>query len=498
MLAKLFNGALLNILNILIQLVLGLYLFREMLIYFGAQDFGLWSMMMAMLAHIALFEFGLGGLISRVVSQSNDLDGVSQKSVVTTCYVMICSVSALFFISSVLGASLYTSSNQALSFEMKDNSLFYVCLLLSLNFTLNFISGAIQAFLIAKFHMRFINAVRLMTNIMRMIAVLTSIHYELSLEMIAVIFVCSALFELLCRAIYSYENGIRELLSLESLSKKAAIYISHRASRYFFMQMAFYVRNNSAVLFSGALLGPSAAVTWRIVGRLMEIYVEITSSINYLLTPYFSRFIHQRQQEVILKFKVSLLVTSSISALILFNIFQHSEWFLGVWLGEYPPITIESLQLLAIGFCLVNMQGPCTSMLIAKDKYQIMSYISIGELVLTLVLMPILMNLYGNIGAAYALLCAHTVIWAMYVPWIMAKQLSLSLSSYYLCLAAPTLLVWLVFQAFDLCSNWLLSATHVPYIVNFIALEITLVVAVLVIAYRVLVSSTQEMRQIES
>ncbi len=400
MLSKLFNGALLNILNILIQLVLGLYLFREMLVYFGEQDFGLWAMIMAMFAHIALFEFGLGGLISRVVSQSGEIDGITKTSAVTTCYVMILGISALFFTFSTLATYLYVNSHYSVSFEMKDNSLFFVCVLLSANFTLNFISGAIQAYLIAKFHVKFINSIRLLTNVMRMIAILISIHYQLSLEVIALMFVFAALFELMCRAIYSYENGIRQLISFPSLSRQAVVYISRRASRYFFMQMTFYVRNNSAVLFSGAMFGPSAVVTWRIVGRLMEIYVEVASSINYLLTPYFSQFIHQKQQQVLNKFKVSLLITTSMSALILFNIFQHAEWFLDIWLEDYPTITLESLRVLAIGFCLVNMQGPCTSMLIAKDKYQAMSRISIGELILTLVLMPILMTTFGNVGAA--------------------------------------------------------------------------------------------------
>ncbi len=137
-------------------------------------------------------------------------------------------------------------------------------------------------------------------------------------------------------------------------------------------------------------------------------------------------------------------------------------------------------------------------MLIAKDKYQAMSRISIGELILTLVLMPILMTTFGNVGAAYALLCSHLIIWGGYVPWLMTRKLQMPISSYYLCLITPTLLVWLIFQAFDLFATWLLTTMNTPYIVNFVALEVTLIAAVLIIAYRTITQSHLEVSHIHS
>ncbi|MCP5077262.1 MAG: hypothetical protein GY951_04305 [Psychromonas sp.] len=72
------------------------------------------------------------------------------------------------------------------------------------------------------------------------------------------------------------------------------------------------------------------------------------------------------------------------------------------------------------------------------------------------------------------------------------------ISSYYLCLITPTLLVWLIFQAFDLFATWLLTTMNTPYIVNFVALEVTLIAAVLIIAYRTITQSHLEVSHIHS
>ena len=52
MLKILVTGALYNIVNILAQILLGLVVFREMLLHFGEADFGTWSLLFAILAHV--------------------------------------------------------------------------------------------------------------------------------------------------------------------------------------------------------------------------------------------------------------------------------------------------------------------------------------------------------------------------------------------------------------------------------------------------------------
>ncbi|WP_394143347.1 MATE family efflux transporter [Vibrio atypicus] len=482
MIEKLVKGAVFNIANILLQVVLGLFVFREMLHYFGEQDFGTWSLIMAILAHIALFEFGLGAMISRMVSIEDK--ALDNKAILSTCFVVINSIASVFIVvSTIVSFIIYEYSYDYSSF-VSGESLAIVVLLLSANFCMNFASGAYQAYLVGKFYVGTVNSVRFIANLARSMLILLAIYYDLGIVSIAMVFFSVALFELICRITFSYKAGLSGEIAISCVSRSAFAYILTRAFRLIFLRMNDYTRNNSAILFSGVMLGTVAVVPLRISGRLMEIYVEISTSVNYLLTPYFSKFISNDSREMSSKFQVSILVASGLSLIIFGNMWLHAEWFLGIWLNEFSPVTLTSLKVMAIGFCVANMQGPCTALLIAKDEYQTISYLTISEMCLTLVLMPIFISQYGVLGAAYALTTSLCIARAMLQPILVSRKVSLSWRRYYGLLAAPIIVVFILFQFISLSADLVTSFSALPYFVNFITLEVALLSTVLLLIYK--------------
>lgn len=481
MLNKLVTGAVFNIANIMLQVILGLFIFREMLHYFGEQDFGLWSLVMAILAHIALFEFGIGAMISRMASIEDDK--VDKASILSSCFVIINSIAILFVIISVAASfsvSAYTGHTAFASSE----SVGLVTLLLAANFCMNFSSGAFQAYLVGKFYVGTVNSIRFIANLGRSLLILLAIQLELGITSIAAVFCFIAAFELLCRVIYSYKAGLASDVSVSNLSREALVYIRIRAFRLIFLRMNDYTRNNSAILFTGALLGTVAVVPLRISGRLMEIYVEVSTSVNYLLTPYFSKFISEDNKAMAAKFQVSIIVASCLSLFIFGNMWIHAEWFLGVWLKDFSPVTLTSLKVMAIGFCIANMQGPCTALLIAKDEYKTISYLTMSEMCLTLVLMPILISIYGVIGAAYALTISLCLARGLLQPILISKKMNVPIMRYYRLLLIPAAGMFLLFKLVGLTAEALTYALSFPYLANFIALESAILSLALILIYK--------------
>jgi O-antigen/teichoic acid export membrane protein len=427
LLKKLISGAIFNVGNVVLQVVLGLFVFKYMLSYFGDHDFGQWSVIMALLAHVTLFEFGLNSVISRQVSILNvSLD--ERVKILSTAFLSIATLGGIFLLLCISAGLWFYFSSASLTFD-DGTPILLISALLAFNFFFIFISGGLQSYLIGQFIVNTVNTIRLIVNLARSLGIVTVLYMGLGITGVAVVFFAAALIEFLARFYYSIKSGLLNEIDIKLVDMATFNYLKSRGARLIFLRINDYIRNNSGILVCGALIGSSAIIPLRISGRLMEIYVEVLSSINYLLTPYFSKFIED-ESDFNKKFVISTMVSTTVSLFIYINIVEHGEWFLGVWLGSYSPITLEALFVLALGFALANMQGPVTAMLIAKDRYKTISLLSRCEIGITIIGMYVLVTEYGVIGAAYAVTLSLILTRGILQTIIVCNLLSIPLTHY--------------------------------------------------------------------
>lgn len=427
LLKKLITGAVFNVGNVVLQVVLGLFVFKYMLSYFGDNDFGQWSVIMALLAHVTLFEFGLNSVISRQVSVLN-VSRNERVKVISTAFLSIVTLGGIFLLLCISAGLWFYFSDDSLTFD-DGTQILLISALLAFNFFFIFISSGLQSYLVGQFIVNTVNTIRLIINLARSLGIVTVLYMGLGITGVAVVFFVASLVEFLARYYYSIKSGLLNEIDLKLVDMATFNYLKKRGARLIFLRINDYIRNNSGILVCGALIGSSAIIPLRISGRLMEIYVEVLSSINYLLTPYFSKFIDD-ESDFNKKFIISTMVSTSVSLFIYINIVEHGEWFLGVWLGSYSPITLEALFVLALGFSLANMQGPVTAMLIAKDRYQTISLLSRCEIAVTLIGMYIFVTEYGVIGAAYAVTLSLILTRGIFQTIIVCKLLSIPMTYY--------------------------------------------------------------------
>ncbi len=466
---KVISGAVLNITNLVVQAVLGLFVFKEIFTFFGEQDFGRWTVIYALLAHISLFEFGLGMVITRQISLA-EYCAEKRKRKLSTAFYMLLSVAMIFLLLFVLCAVLYhlTDNNQYFS---DGTSILLVASLLALNFFLGFISGGIQAFLIGEFKVKTVNIIRFIVNLYRALGVIGGLHLGFGIIGVASVFFSSSLIELLCRYYFAVKIKFKTEISFAQVDLGAFKYIKERGMRFVFLSINDYVRHNAGILLTSLLMSAVVVVPLRISGRLMEIFSQVLGSVNLLLTPYFSKFITSDNNNFNRKFEISLVISSLISLTIYFNILAHGEWFLNIWLGSYPEVTLDALFILAIGFAVANMQSPVNSVLLAKDHYKTLSYLSLAECVLTLAMMLVFISQFGVIGAAYALSISLLLIRGILQPILVCRVLSISIYRYIAPSLAVALLLLVFFKGIQWGAEVIEKSYSLGYVFSYLALE---------------------------
>ncbi len=428
MIKVLVSGFVFNILNILIQVVLGMLVFREMYIHFTEGDFGRWTLLFAILAHVSLFEFGLGSLISKLIPLL-DKDKINLHHFAASIASILGIGGGFLFV--VICISLIILSSPSLMQFDSDVSLSMLLLLLAINFIATFQAGAFQAYLTGKFKVGALNLIKAVVNIGRALLIIYLLNSGFGVLSVGFVFAGAALVQIVLLYFVSVRNGFNQDFSFSLCNLEAFRYIVKRGSKLVFMRLNGYIRNNGAILVCGYMLGAAALVPLRIASRLIEIYGEISTSLLYVLTPYFSSLTMGEASQYNKSFLISITCSSLLSSIIFLNMYFLGEWFLNLWLGEVPADTFSILITLAAGFCFANCQAPTGSMLISKNKNDfIMSLATLEIVVFCLAIYP-LVTKFGVIGSAYATLLSLLVSRGLFQPWIATKTLSLSLSRYF-------------------------------------------------------------------
>ncbi|WP_371194974.1 polysaccharide biosynthesis C-terminal domain-containing protein [Glaciecola sp. SC05] len=466
MLRTLVTGAAYNIINILVQVLLGLIVFREMLLHFGEKDFGSWTLIFAILAHISLFEFGLGSLISKLVPVLSGDHAKVNKSYFSTAFFSM-SIIAVFFLVLIAVIALFIEQS-TIEFE-SSISFGALIFLLGVNFVFLFHTGAFHAYLSGSFKIGRLNAVRLTVNITRALVIIYLLQTGYGVIEVAIVFAFTSVAEFCLLLALSIRAGIKNSLDVKTCNRESLHYVIKRGSKLLFLRVNSYTRNNAAIIVCGLILGPILIVPLRIAGRLMEIYVEISTSLNYLLTPYFSSLSLGEESELNKNFLISIVCSTLLSVIIFLNIVCFGNWFLTLWLGDVPKYTNEILHLLAIGFCLANSQGPCNSILISKDKDKALMLLCITEVVVLLTLLFPATQHFGVTGAAGSVLISMLVSRVLVQPIIVCNVLNISYLKYLASILIPlsicSLSLYLLYEAVMLLE---LNSEHLSAISFFI------------------------------
>lgn len=482
MLEKLLSGIIFNIFNVIVQVFVGLLVFRELLAYMGEDDFGVWAVIIALVSQIKLLQFGLGAIVSRETSRLSDNKGnLHAKVVVSTAFVILASIGFVFSVTFILNAYFWLDNDFKI-FLHDRCSVFFIVVFLVFSQVFGFFGGGFSGYLSGKFCFNILNAIKISFSFFRLLLVFIVICFDAGVVYIAAVFAFVALLEVTMMLFFSWRVGLHHDFNISLVTWNSVKQVMSSGGLFFPMRVNDYIRNNSAVLMTGYLSGPASAVPIRLSGRLMEIYVELAVTLNFVLTPYFSNLKENVSSDFNKNFRISLFFSSVLSSFIFFNIFILGEWFLKFWLGDVPKDTWGVLQILLFGYVIANIQSPVSSMMIAKGRYKYLSMLSVMETLLTLSLMPLFIVSDGAVGAAKAVVVSLVLVLGVVQPLVVSRIIKMSLVKYFYpivigCLASG----FFVFSSFLIVGFFVFDDTLMPFV--FIFVEVFFVFFVVFMVY---------------
>lgn len=181
------------------------------------------------------------------------------------------------------------------------------------------------------------------------------------------------------------------------------------------------------------ILAGSASIALFSVGMVIEGYVwTIASSLGFLFLPKVSRLLSRDERgEIGVLFVRIGRIQLFIVGLIVSTFFILGKEFMGLWVGnEFHDSYYIALLLIAPSLITLTQDIGNTT-LIAENKVKYRSYASIIVAAISMTLSPLLIPIYGPIGAAMAICIGNTVGLVFYMNVIYQRVLGLNVVDFF-------------------------------------------------------------------
>lgn len=396
---------------------------------FGAERFGLITIVWALVGYFSIFDLGLSRAITNSVSKHLALsDNQGANTAALTGCLMVFTLGllvggAVFFGASVISTVLVKHSNDLLS-ETRDC---FAVVALSIPFVM--ISNAFIGILEA--HQRFdkINVVRLVLGVSNFLLPVLIVMAQMGLVEVAELILFSRLsavvvYLFMCRRYCQFRlnpinlrrSAVAELFSFGSWIALANI-ISPLAS-----QIDKFIIGTLVPLASVAFYTMPA----ELIGRLFVIPAAITA----VLFSSFSRGYKDDRNAQNLRFSKAIDLAYVLTVIPTASILFFSNSILSGWLGDdFARTSASCLQFLAIGFLANSIARVPYTYMQSNGRPDLATKINLMELPIYVAGLYIAVKQFGIVGAAYAFALRTSIdliLLAVGARYVSAKKLSIS------------------------------------------------------------------------
>lgn len=457
-------GAFLSYISIVLNNIIGLLYMPFMLRMMGQEEYGLYSLVVSVVAYLTVLDLGFANAIVRYTAKfraENNID--EQYKMFGMFFILYCGIGIIAFI---IGLGLYYNVDTLFSSTMNLEELSKVrimMLLMVFNVAITFpmsIWGAIITAYEDFVFQKMINIARIILNPIVMI-ILLSIGYK-AVAMVAVITIFN-ISTLCINAWYCY-NKLHIKVKFSRFKwgfiKEVSVY-----SFWIFLNVIMdriYWSTGQFVL--GIFVGATAVAVYAIAIQLQHIFMSFSTAISGVFLPKVTAMVTKDNNDEAVSdlFIRTGRIQYLIMAFILFGFILFGKQFIVLWAGRdyedsyiiallfFIPLTIPLIQNLGITILQARNQMKFRSLL-----YLTIALCSLG------VSIP-LSKLYGGIGCAIgtalALIMGQIVVMNIYyykkvhinIPRFWYEIVKMSVFPVLL-----TLAVWILLQ-YILLDSWLL------------------------------------------
>ena len=428
---RIAQNVLSNWLALAITTVVGFFLSPLVVHYLGNLTYGVWVIVMSLVAYMNLLDLGLRGAVTRFVSKGTAQHDHEESSRVVSGALWI----RLWISLAVVGAGLIFSIALnhifVIPLELRQPARIAV-LVTAVSVALNLWCGVFAGVLVALHRYDLTSSVSILQTCVRaagIIFLLRSGHGILALAIwelctssaanAAIIFLCFRIYPRL-KVVFSRPDR-PTLTKLWNYSLYA--FLINVAS-----QVVYYTDN----LVVGVFLSPSAVTLYAIGGLLINYSRQIVSSMTTTFTPLASTFEAEGSFQnlrglLIHGTRAALIVSLPIEAALFFR----GHTFIRLWMGEqYAQPSGTVMQILLISVVLGSANTTSAGIVYGMEKHKRLAFWAIGEAVANLVLSVVLVRRIGIYGVAWGTAIPSVLIELLLWPRFVSKLVEIPVRTY--------------------------------------------------------------------
>ena len=404
---KLIRHAIYNLLGLGLPLVVAIFTIPMLIHELGDAKFGLLTLIWALVSYFGLFDLGLGRALTQqlafILNGPNHED--SGQIIITSLALMAILGVIAALIMYIFGPIGVDKIRDLSDRQEVINSVYLMAI--SMPFIL--VTSGFRGILEAKHHFGIINAIRLPMGMFTFIGpILSIIYFGPNLEMITLVLVIGRFIGFFIHGFYVC-NAVKNLHGVFSFN--------FRFLRPLLFSGGWFTISNVVSPFMGyidryligILISPAAIAFYATPQELITKISIIPASLNAVLFPKFSQYSGANSEINKSFYYFSLKIVFLIVLPITSCIFIFSFDLLSLWVGnDFAYDSYKLAQIFAIGI-FINCLSQIPYTLIQGIGFpKITAIIHIIELPIFLILLWILIDQYGIIGAGFSWLCRIT------------------------------------------------------------------------------------------
>ena len=428
--SRFYQNAIANWVAFLFVAIVSFFLSPFIVHHLGGTAYGVWSLLVALVGYLGLFDFGVRGAVTRYVAHHHAIDEDDKcSSIVSAALVLFGILGAMAIL--VSGGFAYLAP---LLFNIPESLVddSRIVLFLGGVTIATTLIGAVFAGVVTGLQRFDISSgVEIAVTAIRTIAVVAALNEGYGLVVLGCIhLVASVLYGaaawLTVRRIYP---SLRFRTNAPLMPHVRTI-VSFSAFLSLIHVFGLFIYYSNALVIAAFL--PIASVTYyAIAGNLIDYAAKVSGALSKMMTPRVSALSSVGSDsvggEVIVAARMATLATAPIAVTFLLR----GESFVNLWMGpEFGPVSGEILRVLAVVVLLAGARSVAIASIIGMNKHRTLIPGLAFEAVANLALSIALVHSLGLLGVAIGVAIPSVMVSVMFLPRCLGKATGLRIASF--------------------------------------------------------------------
>lgn len=412
--------------SVLVSSAVGLLTTPLLVRLLGAEDFGLWLLIMSLEFYSGALDLGLTTALTKHLATflgAGDRAGAARLAAAAACiYLALAALVGLayFSLSGWLPGLFNLTPDQAQRARL-------VLMVLSLPVAASFLARSAEAVLLACERHHYLGLVEIAGNLLRLGMIATLFAAQGGLLLLAAGYAAVNLCIYLLTGLGAWRAGQSWLSLRPRWRAEEALRLWSYVRQFAPAILGEVMRNHSTAMLLGGLIGPLAVASFGVGSRIMMLsLVMLATALGVAMARFAVISTREAAESRQLLLRVSL-HAGLVGGYMSLGIFLLARPFIMLWVGPAFAESVDVARVLALPLFAYIATFPGVLLLQGLGRLRVNSLVCLGEAGLAIGLIWLLARGHGPLGAALALALAMLALRPWLIPWRAARLVRLPL-----------------------------------------------------------------------